>query len=52
VSNVDTARPAYQAFSSGDLAAFKEFFNHDAVWYSSDEVQPGGQLWRLSSSKA
>ncbi|OBJ73609.1 nuclear transport factor 2 family protein [Mycobacterium sp. 1274756.6] len=43
MSNVDTARSAFQAFRSGDLAALKEFYAHDAVWYSSDEVTPGGE---------
>ncbi|MGH3561487.1 MAG: nuclear transport factor 2 family protein [Mycobacterium sp.] len=44
MSNVETARSAYQAFSSGDLAALKEFYAPDAVWYSSDEVRPGGEV--------
>ncbi|OHV05874.1 nuclear transport factor 2 family protein [Mycobacterium talmoniae] len=44
MSNVDTARSAYQAFSRGDLAALKEFYAPDAVWYSSDEIEPGGEV--------
>jgi ketosteroid isomerase-like protein len=44
LSNVDSARSAHQAFSRGDLAALKEFYSEDAVWYSSDEVRPGGEV--------
>jgi uncharacterized protein len=44
MSNVDTARSAHQAFSRGDLAAMKESYAEDAVWYSSDEVRPGGEV--------
>ena len=43
-SNVDSARSAHQAFSRGDLTALKEFYGDDAVWYSSDEVRPGGEV--------
>jgi ketosteroid isomerase-like protein len=43
MSNIDTVRSAYQAFHNGDLAALKEIFTEDAVWYSSDEVRPGGE---------
>lgn len=49
MSNVDNARSAYQAFRSGDLAALKEFYAHDAVWYSSDQVQPGGEIHGLDA---
>lgn len=44
MSNVDTARSAHRAFSSGDLAALKEFYTEDAVSYSSDELRPGGEV--------
>jgi ketosteroid isomerase-like protein len=44
MSNVDTARSAHQAFSRGDLAAVKEAYAEDAVWHSSDEVRPGGEV--------
>src|SRR5271155_4335778 len=44
MSNVDSARSAHQAFSRGDLTALKEFYGDDAVWYSSDEVRPGGEV--------
>jgi uncharacterized protein len=44
MSNVDTARSAHQAFSRGDLAAMKESYAEDAVWHSSEEVRPGGEV--------
>jgi uncharacterized protein len=44
MSNVDTARSAYQAFSSGDLAALQESFAEDAVWVTSDELPLGGEV--------
>ncbi|HXY64528.1 MAG TPA: nuclear transport factor 2 family protein [Mycobacterium sp.] len=44
MSNVDTARSAHQAFSRGDLAALKDSYAEDAVWYSSEEVRPGGEI--------
>lgn len=44
MSNVDTARSAHEAFSRGDLAALKEAYAEDAVWYSSDEIPPGGEI--------
>lgn len=44
MSNVDSARSAHQTFSSGDLTALKEFYSEDTVWYSSDEVRPGGEV--------
>jgi uncharacterized protein len=43
MSNVDTARSAYEAFSRGDLAALQEDFAEDAVWYTSDELPLGGE---------
>jgi uncharacterized protein len=43
MSNVDTARAAYEAFSRGDLEALKEDFAEDAVWVTSDELPLGGE---------
>jgi len=43
MSNVDTARSAYEAFSRGDLPALQEDFAEDAVWYTSDELPLGGE---------
>jgi uncharacterized protein len=42
MSNVDSARSAYEAFSRGDLAALQEDFAEDAVWVTSDELPLGG----------
>ena len=42
MSNVDTARAAYEAFGRGDLAALQEDFAEDAVWVTSDELPLGG----------
>lgn len=42
MSNVDTARAAYEAFSNGDLEALKESFAEDGVWVTSDELPLGG----------
>jgi uncharacterized protein len=42
MSNVDTARSAYEAFGRGDLEALKEDFAEDAVWVTSDELPLGG----------
>lgn len=44
MSNVDTARSAYDAFGSGDLAALQEGFAEDAVWVTSDELPLGGTV--------
>ena len=43
MSNVDTARSAYAAFSSGDLEALRDTFAEDAVWVTSDELPLGGE---------
>lgn len=43
MSNVDSAKAAYQAFRAGDLAAMKDFLAPDVVWWSSEEIQPGGE---------
>jgi len=44
MSNVDTARSAYDAFGRGDLAALQETFAEDAVWVTSDELPLGGEV--------
>ncbi|HEY4778243.1 MAG TPA: nuclear transport factor 2 family protein [Solirubrobacterales bacterium] len=44
MSNLDTARSAYQAFGSGDLAALRDSFAEDAVWVTSDELPLGGEV--------
>jgi ketosteroid isomerase-like protein len=43
MSNVDTARAAYEAFARGDLEALKESFAEDGVWVTSDELPLGGE---------
>ncbi|HEY3492732.1 MAG TPA: nuclear transport factor 2 family protein, partial [Solirubrobacterales bacterium] len=40
----DTARSAYEAFGSGDLARLQETFADDAVWITSDELPLGGTV--------
>jgi uncharacterized protein len=42
MSNVDTARSAYEAFGNGDLESLKESFAEDGVWVTSDELPLGG----------
>ncbi len=44
MSNVDSARSAYEAFGRGDLAALQEDFAEDAVWVTSDELPLGGEV--------
>jgi uncharacterized protein len=44
MSNVDTARSAYEAFGRGDLAALQDDFAEDAVWVTSDELPLGGEV--------
>jgi hypothetical protein len=43
MSNVDTARSAYEAFGRGDLTALQADFAEDAVWYTSEELPLGGE---------
>jgi ketosteroid isomerase-like protein len=43
MSNVDTARSAYEAFSRGDLEALKEMLAEDGTWLTSDELPLGGE---------
>jgi uncharacterized protein len=42
MSNMETARSAYDAFGSGDLEALRDSFAEDAVWVTSDELPLGG----------
>jgi ketosteroid isomerase-like protein len=42
MSNLDTARVAYDAFGRGDLESLKESFAEDGVWVTSDELPLGG----------
>jgi uncharacterized protein len=44
MSNVDSARSAYEAFGRGDLATLQEDFAEDAVWVTSDELPLGGEV--------
>jgi len=43
MSNIDTARSAYEAFGRGDLEALKEMMTEDATWLTSDELPLGGE---------
>lgn len=43
MSNVDSAREAYEAFGRGDLEALRENFAEEAVWVTSDELPLGGE---------
>ena len=42
MSNVDTARAAYEAFGKGDMDTLREMFADDAEWLTSDELPEGG----------
>jgi ketosteroid isomerase-like protein len=44
MSNLDTARAAYDAFGKGDLATVQDGFAEDAVWVTSDELPLGGTV--------
>ena len=44
MSNVDTARAAYEAFGKGDLASLNDSFAEDGVWVTSDELPLGGEV--------
>jgi ketosteroid isomerase-like protein len=44
MSNIDTARDAYEAFRSGDLQTLQEGFAEDSVWVTSDELPLGGEV--------
>jgi ketosteroid isomerase-like protein len=42
LANVDTARAAYEAFSSGDMATLAGQFAENAEWHTSDALPNGG----------
>ncbi|HEY5051867.1 MAG TPA: nuclear transport factor 2 family protein [Solirubrobacterales bacterium] len=44
MSNVDTAKSAYEAFGRGDLASLQNSFAEDGVWVTSDELPLGGEV--------
>ena len=44
MSNLETARSAYEAFAKGDLATLQEGFDENAVWITSDELPLGGEV--------
>jgi uncharacterized protein len=43
MSNLDTARAAYEAFSRGDLETLREMLAEDSTWLTSDELPLGGE---------
>jgi uncharacterized protein len=43
MSNVDTARSAYDAFGRGDLESLKEMLAEEGTWLTSDELPLGGE---------
>jgi ketosteroid isomerase-like protein len=43
MSNVDTARSAYEAFGRGDLETLKGMLSEDGTWYTSEELPLGGE---------
>jgi len=43
MSNLDTARSAYDAFGRGDLQALGELMAEDGSWLTSDELPLGGE---------
>jgi uncharacterized protein len=43
MSNVDTARSAYEAFGRGDLEGLREVLAEDSTWLTSDELPLGGE---------
>jgi ketosteroid isomerase-like protein len=43
MSNVDSARSAYEAFGRGDLETLKEMLGEDSSWLTSDELPLGGE---------
>jgi ketosteroid isomerase-like protein len=44
MSNVDTARTAYDAFNSGDMETLQGQFAENAEWITSDELPVGGHV--------
>jgi hypothetical protein len=43
MSNLDTARSSYAAFSRGDLETLREMLAEDSIWLTSDELPLGGE---------
>lgn len=43
MSNIDTARSAYEAFGGGDLESLREMMTEDSTWLTSDELPLGGE---------
>jgi ketosteroid isomerase-like protein len=43
MSNVDTARSAYEAFARGDLETLSAMLSEDGTWLTSDELPLGGE---------
>jgi ketosteroid isomerase-like protein len=43
MSNIDTARSAYEAFGRGDMEALSEMLSEDGTWLTSDELPLGGE---------
>jgi ketosteroid isomerase-like protein len=43
MSNVDTARSAYEAFSRGDIETLSQMLAEDGTWLTSDELPLGGE---------
>jgi len=43
MSNIDTARSAYEAFTRGDLETLREMLAEDGTWLTSDELPLGGE---------
>lgn len=43
MSNVDTARSAYEAFGRGDLEALGGMMSERTTWLTSDELPLGGE---------
>jgi hypothetical protein len=43
MSNVDTARSAYEAFGRGDIEALGEMLSENGTWLTSDELPLGGE---------
>lgn len=43
MSNIDTAREAYDAFTRGDLEALRGNLAEDGTWLTSDELPLGGE---------
>ena len=49
MSNVDSAKAAYDAFSSGDMDTLRGFYADDAEWWTSEETPLGGLVSGVST---